>query len=654
MELMRGEKQKSQGEFNCYCPVCQPTGESNDKRLYYKYANGKLLAHCKHGCNFDDIAKHFPSFAEANQKPKWEFIREHIYHNQDGGIFGKKTYYRVNGEKRPSWYRFEGGEYKSGLQGLKAPLYNILELTQENAAAEPVWIVEGEKDVDTLTECGFLATSPPNGAGYWRSAFNMFFRKRDVIIVPDNDEPGKAHLEKVAKNLKKVAKSVKLIDLTDLVPELKKGGDVSDVFEELSNAKELLLRLVAETDSEKTRNHEVCYVTNSDGKPLKTIFNFKQLLNYAEIQIKNNSILGYEFSGKLPKMTGENVENVSLAYIYSLSQETEIKFSSSEIKKYTIMVADEGTYNPVFNWLNELKLTEVKSIRKYFNCLIFDESEAENRKIYLTLFAKWLVQCIAMQFNTIENPYGADGALGLQSEREGIGKTSFFQNLVFDPRLFKDGVNIDPTDKDSVIKATSFWIVELGEIESTLNKELARLKAFITEAYDSFRVPYAEGITKKPRRTSFCFTCNSNHFLKDGENRRFWVIPIIGVNLEALKKIDIKKVWGEAFIKYKENNQCFRLSKEELRFLVKNNREKFGYRTNEEEVLRDYLRFDEPENYWYYKTSAELSEILFKDKNHARIIGKVLCERFGYTNDNSNLKHYRIKRGVKQYHISGL
>lgn len=643
--MMRGEIKKGD-ETNCYCPVCQPVGEDKDKRLYYKFENGKLLARCFHGCEFSDIAMHFPQ----KDKEVWTVQREHTYFLEDGSIFGKKVYYIVNGKKQPSWKRFENGEFVTGLGGKKAGLYNLFELV--NAPIEtPVWIVEGEKDVDTLRTQGILAVSPPNGAGHWRAAYNQYFKKREVVIIPDNDEVGIKHLEKVSKNLTKSAKSVRLIDLTDILPELKKGGDVSDLFEQLPNAKDLLEKLTAEVKSEQTRNYDLQFITDFEEKPLKTFDNFKMLINYHNITIKSNSILGVEFKGELPKMTDENIENVTLSYIYSLSKETGINFSKGEINDYTLMNADLNSYNPVREWLETLDKNKKGSIKKYFDCLIFSADEQQHKKVYLALFVKWLVQCVAMQFNQIKNPSGADGALGLQSTNEGIGKTSFFRYLCFDQRYFKDGVNLDPTHSDSVRKATSFWISELGEVESTLTKDLARLKAFITEDYDSYRIPYATNMTTKPRRTSFCFTCNSEKFLKDGDNRRFWTVPIIDVDLAELKKIDIGFLWGEVYSLYLKKPQGYRLTKEELNFLKENNREKFGFRLNEEEVLRDTLDFGLDRSQWIYWTATEISERLFGDKNHSRIIGKVLTERMNYIDDKTSAKHYRISRGTKQYYM---
>ena len=54
-----------------------------------------------------------------------------------------------------------------------------------------VFIVEGEKDVETLRKYGLVATCNPGGAGKWREEYNNFFRDMYVAVIPDNDAVGR-------------------------------------------------------------------------------------------------------------------------------------------------------------------------------------------------------------------------------------------------------------------------------------------------------------------------------------------------------------------------------------------------------------------------------------------------------------------------------
>ena len=117
-------------------------------------------------------------------------------------------------------------------------LYRLPELVASVADGRPVFVVEGEKDADNLAALGVVATTCAMGAGKWRPEYNDALRDRHVFIVPDNDEPGRAHAEQVAEALADVAASVKIVELPGLPPK----GDVSDWLA-AGGTKEALLTL---------------------------------------------------------------------------------------------------------------------------------------------------------------------------------------------------------------------------------------------------------------------------------------------------------------------------------------------------------------------------------------------------------------------------
>lgn len=90
-----------------------------------------------------------------------------------------------------------------------------------------VYLVEGEKDADRLASLGLVATTNAGGAGKWTQSHSQFLRGRSVVILPDNDEPGRAHAQKVMKTLRGIAADVR----TATLPGLPEKGDVSDLLE---------------------------------------------------------------------------------------------------------------------------------------------------------------------------------------------------------------------------------------------------------------------------------------------------------------------------------------------------------------------------------------------------------------------------------------
>ena len=142
------------------------------------------------------------------------------------------------------------------------------------------------------------------------------------------------------------------------------------------------------------------------------------------------------------------------------------------------------------------------------------------------------------------------------------------------PKYFGEGVCIDPRNKDSVIQATSNWICELGEIGSTLKKDMDSVKAMLTKANDEYRLPYGRSTLKFPRMTSFVGTVNDDKFLIDQTgNRRFATVSIsddvhIDYNTQ-IRTFDSLQLWAQVYRIVQEEiakgatmASCFRLDPE--------------------------------------------------------------------------------------------
>jgi hypothetical protein len=87
-----------------------------------------------------------------------------------------------------------------------------------------VWLVEGERDVNSLTALGLISTCNPKGALNWHPRYNTSLQGRKVIVVADNDDIGRQHAEQVAASVRAVSAGVKILAL----PGLAEHQDVSD------------------------------------------------------------------------------------------------------------------------------------------------------------------------------------------------------------------------------------------------------------------------------------------------------------------------------------------------------------------------------------------------------------------------------------------
>jgi len=109
------------------------------------------------------------------------------------------------------------------VKGVKPIPFKLPELLA-TPIEQAVYIVEGEKDVLNLMAAGLVATCNPGGAGKWRDEYGRWFKGRNVVIIRDNDEAGRAHGDQVARLLDGIAASIKILDL----PGIPEKGDASD------------------------------------------------------------------------------------------------------------------------------------------------------------------------------------------------------------------------------------------------------------------------------------------------------------------------------------------------------------------------------------------------------------------------------------------
>jgi hypothetical protein len=129
------------------------------------------------------------------------------------------------------------------LANVRRVLYRLPELRAADSGAE-VYVVEGEKDVETLRRLGLVATTNPQGAGKWRPELSEPLRGRDVVILPDNDDPGRRHADGVARLLDGLARRIRIV----VLPGLPAKGDVTDWIAG-GNTVEHLRELVAATSA---------------------------------------------------------------------------------------------------------------------------------------------------------------------------------------------------------------------------------------------------------------------------------------------------------------------------------------------------------------------------------------------------------------------
>lgn len=316
-------------------------------------------------------------------------------------------------------------------------------------------------------------------------------------------------------------------------------------------------------------------------------------------------------------------------------------FTFSETFLYEALnnVAEMNSYNPILDMLNATTWDKQDRISKMCHVLgLHLMKDIEKANFYAVCVRKWLHQTIALALNDEQTMRQPAFCLVLQGA-QGIGKTNLFRALAVKSEWFREGAVIDMRDKDSRIAASSVWICELGELDSTLKKEQSSLKNFLTQTEDRYRPPYGRKEIKLPRRTSFCGTVNPQQVHRDDTgSRRFVYIPIEHIDTDYLFSTMYRQEWAMQLWRqvyeelYTPNPAGYFLTKEEEAFLNKQN-EDFRVPMKAETELRDLIEWEEcynidpadntPFKVFKEYTASEVKRLLDL-KFDAGVIGKAL------------------------------
>lgn len=249
-------QRKGGNKWQASCPCSSAHSHDDKKRslsVSYDDASGKILMYCHTGCSIENICaalglstNELSADTEAGKRAsfiKWyaeanglRFVAEYSYcygPYHDG--LAKLRFIDKEGEKDFRWIKADPAA-KSGYKLTHAGCPNRLYICGR-ANADTVFLVEGEKDADTLYNvAGYTAVSAENGATKgkdagrkWLEEYNRQLEGKTVYILRDNDDAGKRFAEIEAQQLTGRAAHVYSLDLLEAWPACPEGGDISDM-----------------------------------------------------------------------------------------------------------------------------------------------------------------------------------------------------------------------------------------------------------------------------------------------------------------------------------------------------------------------------------------------------------------------------------------
>lgn len=227
----------------------------------------------------DTIKQAAKAITEKQRNQGYQATGLYPYTDTDGNIlYVRLRMDNANGDKwiRPlsrddagNWTQLKEPTFTEGK-----PLYNLHLIA--NNPDKPVYLVEGEKCADALTQLGLLVTTS-GGATSAKDTNWQILAGREVVIWPDNDQAGLQYANDARAKLTSLNATIKMIDIDQLNLAIK--ADCVDWLQQFdqfngrnaSKADIEALPLIADTHSEPVSDLKVVADTSMLPEPLPSL-----------------------------------------------------------------------------------------------------------------------------------------------------------------------------------------------------------------------------------------------------------------------------------------------------------------------------------------------------------------------------------------------
>ena len=213
--------------------ACCPAHDDRNPSLSLRDVDGKVLVHCHAGCEQNAVIAALSArglWAAQEPRQRRRIVAEYNYTDERGELLYQVIRTEPKGffQRRP--------DANGGWIDRKSPrqvLYRLREVLESPI----VFVCEGEKDVETLREHGFVATTNAGGAeAPWLPGYTDALRGREVILLPDRDRPGRERVARIARKL--VGNVARLVIL-----EVDGAKDITEWFQQGHSECELIAQL---------------------------------------------------------------------------------------------------------------------------------------------------------------------------------------------------------------------------------------------------------------------------------------------------------------------------------------------------------------------------------------------------------------------------
>lgn len=297
---------------------------------------------------------------------------------------------------------------------------------------------------------------------------------------------------------------------------------------------------------------------------------------------------------------------VTEADIYLHAQEDEIPMSMSMLRTLLQSPNQITPFNPITEYFEGLKgkYTGPSQIDLLARSLHVSGGDDGGRAA--KLLRKWLTATVACALGYRQN----DVALGLVSAEAGIGKTTFFEELV--PPCLKDYYQCVLKGDTSFLPTRGFatrLLLNFDEMAAVTAANEDQFKQLLSSTEVNTRLRGNYRVETVPRVASVCFTSNKTgsmggfiRTVDKGMLRRLAVIEVDAID-DYRGDLDVDQLWAEAVLLL--NNEDYAWTQEEYKQFTSENLQ-YIETTNAMRLMKLYYRRPEGNDKPVFMTAGDI------------------------------------------------
>ena len=535
------------GEISIKCP--KPENHKNADNKPSASLNRETGRWYCHGCGAKGNAYQLaeasgidPKSLANRQKPKtWDYVSQSGMYLRVSRFPGKQFRQQTYRNGAWAWKGLDRGDLALPLRATSLEKHQV------------VYIVEGEKDADTLAKHGYQATTGAGGSKAAHKTDWTVLHGYKVVVIPDCDDPGAKFVDDFDQLFQQ---DFRVIDLTEHAT--KAGYDISDYlankpFSELKSMTkhEFLAKNAPEiTPVQVDMNRSELHALPWDA--VSATFEHRNANTLATIFEKLGVDIRFEVrAGKRQiRINGEwkNIDDFNTSALRELLRDNCTYWTSGGKVASLNFGHAKGYWNEVLNALLNEPERRVDSFLRWLeddipkwdgiarlDHLCADMFDTEHSDLLAWASRYPFIGPIQRAYE----PGSKIDEIPVFYGAQGTGKSTFIKEVLPENCRLQwhlEGINFAHDEKRFVEALLGRVIVEAGEMVGANRAENNLMKALITRQIDSIRLSYAEYVTDFPRRCVIIGSTDSTDALPNDPagNRRFVIIQLSkGSNVEA-------------------------------------------------------------------------------------------------------------------------